>query len=828
MNGREYKTHTRAMAISDDTIYQNGVIPLHLLIAWSNFRDLQMFLKKEMLFIIALVLLAFGYASTGSKANDKLTTTPAISSNENNDNANPSPDFDGDGTVGISDFLLFVDVFGSRQGDEGYDARYDLDGNGTIGISDFLIFVENFGKEVVLDDRAVLVKLYEATNGPNWTNKENWLSTAPLGDWHGVATDTNGRVVYLSLWDNNLRGPIPVQLAQLTKLTSLELGGNQLTGTIPTELAQLTKLTSLELGENQLTGTIPTELAQLTNLKELNLSTNHQLSGNIPSELGQLKNLKTLNLNFNGALSGTLPNALTGLTLETLLLHETLLCSPQGPGFQTWLRAIPFSRVPNCARSDEAAAYLVQATQSLEYPVPLVAGEAALLRVFVTAEQEVNATMPPVRATFYRDGVEVHTANIGGQTTNIPYQVNEASLLNSANAVVPGSVVMPGLEVVVEIDPDQTLDTALGIATRLPQTGGTALNVRSVPPFELTLIPFLWEENPDRSVLTQTEGLSSESDLFRLTRDILPVNEFRLTVHEPVLTSVDPTSDASGKLGSETALIYAMEGAKGYYMAIFRSVGHSGLLGIAVIPGFISQSILDGNTIAHELGHNLDLLHAPGCGTGGPDPEYPYEDGAIGAWGYDFVNKSLVSPATSDLMTYCDPRWISDYSFTKALAHRSQVESPPLAASYTPPTKGLLIWGGLDEDEKPFLEPAFVVSAPPSLPRIDGPYTLTGEDEHGNDLFSLPFGMPEYGCGGKGGAFAFILPVRDDWAGRLARIALSGPEGVSILDGEGGLSATLLLETAPREMSGASCGAHRRLRSGLQPAFCHRNRDWRS
>ena len=109
-----------------------------------------MFLKKEILFIIALVLLAFvGYASTGSSANDKLTTTPAISSNENNDNANPSPDFDGDGTVGISDFLLFVDVFGSRQGDEGYDARYDLDSNGTIGISDFLIFVASFGKSLV-------------------------------------------------------------------------------------------------------------------------------------------------------------------------------------------------------------------------------------------------------------------------------------------------------------------------------------------------------------------------------------------------------------------------------------------------------------------------------------------------------------------------------------------------------------------------------------------------------------------------------------------------------------------------------------------------------
>ncbi len=60
----------------------------------------------------------------------------------------PSPDFDGNGTVGVSDFLLFVDQFGLSQGDAGYDARFDLDGNGIIGISDFLLFVDAFGKEV--------------------------------------------------------------------------------------------------------------------------------------------------------------------------------------------------------------------------------------------------------------------------------------------------------------------------------------------------------------------------------------------------------------------------------------------------------------------------------------------------------------------------------------------------------------------------------------------------------------------------------------------------------------------------------------------------------
>ena len=604
----------------------------------------------------------------------------------------------------------------------------------------------------------------------------------------------------LNLSTNQLSGNVPPELGELTNLRELNLSTNQLSGDIPPDLGQLENLEILYFINNNLTGNIPPELGQLTELRELNLSTN-QLSGNIPPELGQLTNLKALRLTFNRTMSGALPSALTGLTLETLQLQETLLCSPQDAAFQQWMSTISFARVPNCARSNEAAAYLVQATQSLEYPVPLVAGEAALLRVFVTADGEVDATMPPVRAIFYRDGVEVHTANIGGQTTNIPRQVNEASLLNSANAVVPGSVVMPGLEMVVEIDPDQSLDAALGVGARLPPTGRTALDVRSVPPFELTLIPLLWEEHPDRSVLAQTEGLSAESDLFRLTRDLLPVREFRLKVHEPVMISLDPTGEICKGIRPEMELVYAMEGAKGHYMGVIRAVGR-GVAGIGELGGFLSMAILHEEVIAHELGHNLNLGHAPGCGAFTPDPYYPTEDGSIGAWGYDFVNEALVNPATSDLMAYCEPRWISDYSFARALAYRSRIGSSPVAAGKPLSSKGLLLWGGLSENNELFLEPAFAVSAPPSLPRIEGPYTLTGEDEHGDNLFSLPFGMPEYGCGAKGGAFAFILPVSDDWAGRLARITLEGPEGVSILDGEDDPSAALLLDRAAGDVRG--------------------------
>ena len=31
-------------------------------------------------------------------------------------------------------------------------------------------------------DRAVLIELYNATNGANWTNSTNWNSSAPLND----------------------------------------------------------------------------------------------------------------------------------------------------------------------------------------------------------------------------------------------------------------------------------------------------------------------------------------------------------------------------------------------------------------------------------------------------------------------------------------------------------------------------------------------------------------------------------------------------------------------------------------------------------------------
>ena len=62
-----------------------------------------------------------------------------------------------------------------------------------------------------LTDRDILVALYDATGGPHWTQKENWLTDAPLGDWSGVEVDGRGRVIRLRLFQNGLTGPDPAR-----------------------------------------------------------------------------------------------------------------------------------------------------------------------------------------------------------------------------------------------------------------------------------------------------------------------------------------------------------------------------------------------------------------------------------------------------------------------------------------------------------------------------------------------------------------------------------------------------------------------------------------
>ena len=916
-------------------------------------------------------------------------------------------------------------------------------------------------------DREILTLLYHATGGPGWRNSDNWVTAAPLGEWHGVQTNAEGRVTRLDLrsngldrsippelgslakaeWvvlaNNRLSGPIPPGLGALSELEALGLWSNELTSvppelgelgnlrllnlnfnrlkSIPPELGGLSRLEALALWSNELMF-VPPELGELGNLRELDLDDNRLtsvpkelgrleklsalfLAGNrltsvppglggmaslrvldlssneftsVPPELGELGNLNVLALEENrltsvppglggmaslqvldlssneftslppefgelgnlrrleldgnrladippgldGAasaerltpyaaelravapklsevpaswgeldeprpsdsdanlltfvssklptvrtladaygtgrepvdgpaavrvggfagleildlssneFSGPLPSGLvefTGLTslgladnpglagalpldltalehLEDLHTVGTALCAPADPAFLDWLEGVTRQRVALCNGDREATAYLTQVVQSREFPVPLVAGKPALLRVFVTAERATGVGMPPVRATFYRDGAVVYELDIPAKPAPIPATIDESSLSKSVNAEVAGWVIQPGLEVVIEPDPEGTLDPALGVAGRIPATGRMAVDVRTMPVFELTLVPFVWEENPNYSITEITEAMAADPEghaLLERTHVLLPVAELDVTAH-PAVTS--PTNNGFEIL-ELTEMIRVVEGARGHYLGVMAgSTEPRSLLGVANgIGSWSSFSVLDAETIAHELGHNRNLYHAPCGGAGGPDRYYPYGSGTIGAWGYDPRSGNLVPPDRPDFMSYCDPTWTSDYQFTNAVRYRIETESNSIlvAAADAPASSSrtLLVWGGLDGEAEPYLRPAFFMGAPPALPPVDGPWSLTGRDPGGVELFSVSFAMAEFTDGDDDRAgFTFALPVT--WSGELATIALQGPGGSAALDRDTDDPVTILRDAATGRIRG--------------------------
>ncbi len=286
-------------------------------------------------------------------SSDSLTTTEEIAFNAaSSSDTPPSPDFDGDGVVGVPDFLLFLDHFGSSRSDGTYRPKYDLDGNGVIGVSDFLIFVDNFGKEVPPSDRGgseemvsildanlravvedslgkargapitrgemVTLTRLEAPNanisdltglefatgltslnfGPQGSSNSNSISD--LSPLEGL---TNLRS--LKLQHNTISDLSP--LSGLTSLTVLELSGNTITDLSP--LSNLTSLTVLELSDNSIVDLSP--LSGLTNLTTLNLVFNSVVD---ISPLSGLTNLTTLNLVFNSVVDISPLSGLTSLT----------------------------------------------------------------------------------------------------------------------------------------------------------------------------------------------------------------------------------------------------------------------------------------------------------------------------------------------------------------------------------------------------------------------------------------------------------------------------------------------------------------------------------
>jgi hypothetical protein len=423
-----------------------------------------------------------------------------------------------------------------------------------------------------------------------------------------------------------------------------------------------------------------------------------------------------------------------------------------------------------------AGVQLIQSTQRADNSVPMVANRDALLRVFVTANS-ANTVAPPVRVRVFDGSTQVDSLDVAAPGTGVPQTVDTATLAASWNVLIPAARVVAGLAYQVEVDPRDAVAETDETDNQWP--GGNArqsVATQVVPVFNLRFVPVKQSVNN----LTGQANNANKDALAAMARQIFPLSAANISVRSVYTTSAaaldaNDNSGAWGQILNETSALQAADGSPDEYVSIVATTYSSGIAGLGWIgaPAAVAWDKAGSapGVIAHELGHNFGRLHAPCGNPSGPDASYPYAGAGIGTWGIDLPALSLKSPATlRDLMSYCHPEWISDYTYMAVLGFRGTGADLQPAAPAGP---GLLIWGRI-RNGMVVLEPSFMVNARPRLPTRRGPEQIEGLDAVGNRVFSFSFEgelVPDLPTGEQR-QFAYVVPLPEADRARLASLRL--------------------------------------------------------
>ncbi|MES2524566.1 MAG: hypothetical protein V4617_17840 [Gemmatimonadota bacterium] len=428
-----------------------------------------------------------------------------------------------------------------------------------------------------------------------------------------------------------------------------------------------------------------------------------------------------------------------------------------------------------------AAMYLTQSVQSLDGRVPLVAGKNAVLRVFAVANGS-NSAQPTVRARFFRSGALVSTITASAGSGAVPTGINEASTGASWNVQVPASLIQPGLSVLAEVDPDNGVPESNESDNQYPSSGSAAtIDVRVVPTLAVTFVPLLQSPTGQQGGISE----SNKEEFLATTRQLLPIAGINASVRAPYTTSYALSSNGAGwgEAISELWALRAAEGGNGTYYGVAKTNYTSGVAGIGYIgaPTAIGWDFLPSasGVMAHELGHTWGREHAPCGGVAGADASYPHAGGTIGAYGFNLTTGQVVSSDWKDLMGYCGPQWVSDYTYRGIMSFRGgsgAMMASAMVTSAAVEQPALLVWGRITTDGRMVLEPAVAIDARPVLPTRAGRYTVQGVDANGTSVFSLsfdPVALADTPAGTEQ-SFAFVVPVSAAAQAGLASVELRG------------------------------------------------------
>lgn len=406
--------------------------------------------------------------------------------------------------------------------------------------------------------------------------------------------------------------------------------------------------------------------------------------------------------------------------------------------------------------------YVTQAVQNYVGDVPLVAGRDGLVRVFVKANT-ANTAQPQVRVRLYSGSTLISTLTLNAPATSVPTSPDDATLASAWYGAISGSLIQPNLRILADVDPTNAITEASETDNTWPGSGTAAtMFVKTVSTFAVRLVP-IKQSNDYTGNVTASNAATFLNDVRRM----YPVNVIDADVRATYTTSAGilQSGDQNGAwttLLSELNALRSVDGSTRYYYGVVKTTYSSGIAGLGYVgaPAAIGWDFLPSATdvMAHELGHNFGRYHSPCGGAASTDPAYPYANGRIGVSGYDITTSQFKLSTMADVMGYCSPDWVSDYTYKNIMTFR---ETHPVVASATSvraPEPGLLLWGHISRSGI-VLEPAFDVVAPVLLPSRSGANRIEGLADDGSVLFSFAFdGDAVDHAHPQDRHFAFVVP----------------------------------------------------------------------
>lgn len=350
-------------------------------------------------------------------------------------------------------------------------------------------------------------------------------------------------------------------------------------------------------------------------------------------------------------------------------------------------------------------------------PPPVIEGRPGLLRVFVEPRPGFRAQQVTAELEWDpQDGEQARTLTDSLRVLGRSLELAQGTTFDFR---LDGRLVVDGAEWSVRLRAEERCGEGSSVeapGASWPSEGRAVLESRPVGVLNVVLVPFRYDADGSRRLPDISE---EQVALYRQKlMSMYPVEDVVVTVREPVPWARPIRQNGTG--WSEVLVgLFEVRARDNpprptYYYGIFspteteRDYG-GGVAGLATVPGPGDASArgavglgfsgeTSANTCAHELGHAAGRLHSP-CGRGvrNVDPRYPreYEDASIGTWGYDITNGRLKNPSQyRDLMSYCTPEWISDYTY-RALYERLSFVLRASSFRADPPERVRMIaWSG--------------------------------------------------------------------------------------------------------------------------------------